>query len=49
MAHHAPVQADPKQVERAQVLWHNATQATKWSIAAVAVLLIVLALVFIDF
>jgi hypothetical protein len=49
MGHHTQVQADPKEVKRAQEMWHNVTQAGKWGIVAIAALLIALALVFIDF
>lgn len=46
--HHTPVEADPKEIERAQVMWHNVAQASKWGIIAVVVLMGLLGAVFID-
>ncbi len=48
MAQHQPVHVDPKQLEHAQVFWHNFTQWLKWASIGIAGLLIVLALAFID-
>ena len=49
MAQHTPVEADPKEIQRAQETWHNATRAGKWGIVAVVIILVGLALLFIDF
>jgi hypothetical protein len=49
MAQHTPVEADPKEIQRAQDMWHNVTKAGKWGIVAVVIILAGLALLFIDF
>lgn len=49
MGQHTPVEADPKEVERAQHMWQNATQAGKWGIVGIVIVLAGLALLFIDF
>lgn len=45
--HHTPVEIDPKELKRAQDMWHNVTQAGKWGIIGIALLLIGLAAAFI--
>lgn len=49
MADHNHTEADPKQVENAQEMWHKFTAAGKYSIYATAILLILLAIGFVDF
>ncbi len=48
MAQHTPVQADPKEIQRAQIMWHNVTQVAKWSILGIVILMAALGAVFID-
>ena len=47
MANHTPVEDDPKQLEHAEYLWATFTQGSKWSIIAVAVILLIMAFVFV--
>jgi len=49
MAHHAPVQDDPKQLENARHLWANFMQITKYSVIGIAALLLVMAMIFVQF
>jgi uncharacterized paraquat-inducible protein A len=48
MADHTPVEAHPKDVERAQEMWHNVTFAGKWSIVGIVIIVALLGAVFID-
>jgi len=48
MADHPPVQADPKDIERAQTMWHSVTTISKWTIVAIVILVGLLGVVFID-
>ena len=48
MADHTPVQADPKDIERAQTMWHNVTTMSKWFIVGVVIIVGLLGVVFID-
>ena len=47
MDNHTPVEDDPKQLEDAENLWVSFTQGSKWSIIAIAVVLLIMALVFV--
>lgn len=47
--HHAPVDIDPKELERAQVMWANFAEASKWTIIAICVLLTVMAITLVKF
>jgi hypothetical protein len=49
MGHHTPVEADPKEIQRAQEMWHNVTQAGKWGIVGIVIIVVGLAIAFIDF
>lgn len=46
--HHTPVEADPKEIQRAQEMWHNVTQASKWGIVGIVILVGLLGMIFID-
>jgi hypothetical protein len=48
MAHHEPVSVDPREIEHSKALWHNFTQLMKWTVIGTAVLLAVMAAVFVD-
>lgn len=39
---HTPVEDDPKELERAQVMWANFTEFSKWGIIATSILLILM-------
>jgi len=47
MAQHSPVEVDKKALKEAEALWSNFINASKYGIAAIAVLLCVLGLAFI--
>lgn len=47
MANHTPVEDDPKQLEHAEYLWATFTQRSKWSVIAIAILLLLMALMFV--
>ncbi len=49
MGQHTPIEADHKEIQRAQQMWHNVAKAGKWGIIGVVVILTGLALLFIDF
>jgi hypothetical protein len=48
MASTAPVKVDKKELEKAEALWVNFMQATKWGIVAIIVLLAGLGVSFIS-
>ena len=48
MAQHIPVEADEKEIERAQVMWHGFTQMMKYTVILTVLTLALLGLVFID-
>ena len=48
MAHHEPVQIDPRELQRAQAMWGNFTNLLKWSCISLAILLAFMAAAFID-
>ncbi len=47
MADHKPVDVDPKDVKRAEQMWHNFTVGSKYTIYAIIFILICLALGFV--
>lgn len=49
MAEHSAVTVDPKDIERAQDMWHHFVVATKYVSIATALTLIGLALAFVKF
>jgi hypothetical protein len=49
MADHTQVEANPKDIERAQEMWHNVTHVAKWGIVGIVIIVAGLALAFIDF
>ncbi len=48
MAHHEPAPIDPRELQRAQAMWHDFMQLLKYSGVAIAAVLIVLAAAFVD-
>lgn len=48
MADNTPGPVDPKEYENAKEMWQGFTKLTKWGIYAVAGLLLLLALIFVD-
>ncbi len=44
MADHKPVDVDPKEIERAEQMWHNFTVGSKYAIYATIFILVCLAL-----
>ncbi len=48
MAHHEPAPVDPRELQRAQAMWHDFTQLLKCSGAVIAVVLAGMAAAFID-
>lgn len=49
MADQQPVEADPKELEKAQELWENFMAVSKIACVGVAAILVLLALAFVDF
>ena len=49
MADQQPVEADPKELEKAQQFWDNFMIGSKYACYGIAAILLVLALVFVDF
>ena len=45
--HHAPVEINHHELERAAHMWHGFTKIGKWSIIATSCILFIMALVFI--
>ena len=42
-----PSDIDPKEMERAQMMWGNFTEASKWSVIGIIVILVLLGLIFV--
>ena len=42
-----PSDIDPKEMERAQAMWGNFTEASKWSVIGIIILLALLGLIFV--
>lgn len=42
-----PSDIDPKEMERAQMMWHNFMEASKWSVVGIVVILALLGVIFI--
>lgn len=49
MAHHTPVEEDPKELAKAQDMWSSFMGIAKWSVIGIAFLLIGMAAVFVPF
>lgn len=45
--HHHPVEIDPQDIERANKIWQGFTEAGKWTVIAVVVVLVLLAAAFV--
>ncbi|MGB4057298.1 MAG: hypothetical protein WBK77_04360 [Alphaproteobacteria bacterium] len=48
MANHPPSSADPEQIRNAQDMWNNVTQAAKWSVLGIVLIMAGLGAIFID-
>jgi hypothetical protein len=48
MADHTPVEPHADDIQRAQTMWHNVTQASKWGILAIIIIVSALAATFIN-
>ena len=49
MAGHTPVDPDPKELKKAELLWEQFITISKWSIALICVILLGLAFAFVPF